>query len=142
MLPRLIATIRRTGGFNSDWDTSYALTLFSLGRPGGLEGEAELASETRLTALENIVEEFGSAPRERGAMAVDTFLDVEVPLACRHGSTRRASTSAILGMAPDEQAGDASSTRSTSEAPLFKKLHGGPPRGTRAGRDSSSSSAS
>ena len=29
-MPRLISTVRRTGGFNSDWDTSYALTLFSL----------------------------------------------------------------------------------------------------------------
>ena len=30
VVPGLISTIRRTGGFNSDWDTSYALSLFSL----------------------------------------------------------------------------------------------------------------
>ena len=29
-IPRLIATMRSTGGFNSDWDTTYAMTLFSL----------------------------------------------------------------------------------------------------------------
>src|SRR5438445_1893531 len=28
--PILIAAIRRTGGFNSDWDTTYALTLISV----------------------------------------------------------------------------------------------------------------
>lgn len=72
--PRLIATIRRTGGFNSDWDTSYALTLFALvaleerkGRRGAME------------ALARVTARFGSAPRGRGQAAVDSFLEAEFP---------------------------------------------------------------
>lgn len=79
VIPGLIATIRRTGGFNSDWDTSYALTLFSLvalaqqkdGRGG--KGPGATKALTRITAA------FGSAPRVRGQEAVDSFLDSEFP---------------------------------------------------------------
>jgi phosphoglycolate phosphatase-like HAD superfamily hydrolase len=79
VMPRLIATIRRTGGFNSDWDTSYALTLFSLvalrqGKEGG-GGKGPRAIE----GLTSITSAFGSAPRPRGQKAVDSFLDSEFP---------------------------------------------------------------
>ena len=75
-MPRLIATIRRTGGFNSDWDTSYALTLFALvalqrGKQG--RGEKDVLPLTSITAA------FGSAPRERGKEAVDSFLEEKFP---------------------------------------------------------------
>jgi len=78
VIPKLIAVIRRTGGFNSDWDSTYALTLFSVVALENKKGGRGSARDA-LDALENIVEEFGSAPRERGAMAVDNFLQSKFP---------------------------------------------------------------
>jgi len=79
VMPGLIATIRRTGGFNSDWDTSYALTLFSLvalkQQKDARGGKGPGATE----ALKRITAAFGSAPRVRGQEAVDSFLDSEFP---------------------------------------------------------------
>jgi phosphoglycolate phosphatase-like HAD superfamily hydrolase len=79
VMPGLIATMRRTGGFNSDWDTSYALTLFSLialrQRKDGRRAEGARATE----ALTSITVRFGSAPRVRGKEAVDSFLQLEFP---------------------------------------------------------------
>ena len=76
-MPKLIATVRRTGGFNSDWDTSYALTLFSVAalelRKDGRRAKARGVAET----LAEITARFGSAPRGRGQQAVDSFLDSE-----------------------------------------------------------------
>ncbi len=78
VVPGLLAIIRRTGGFNSDWDSSYALTLFSV---VALEKSKERRASFRdpLDALQNLVEEFGSAPRDRGAIAVDNFLMSRFP---------------------------------------------------------------
>jgi HAD superfamily phosphatase len=76
--PRLIAMVRRTGGFNSDWDTSYALTLFSvvaLGLQDGRPSKARGVIET----LTEVTTRFGSAPRGRGQEAVDSFLESEFP---------------------------------------------------------------
>jgi phosphoglycolate phosphatase-like HAD superfamily hydrolase len=79
LAPRLISTIRRTGGFNSDWDTTYALTLFSMAalkprlKTGGARGAGAEEALTGITAA------FGSAPRGRGREAVDSFLDSEFP---------------------------------------------------------------
>jgi HAD superfamily phosphatase len=76
-MPRLIAAVRRTGGFNSDWDTSYALTLFSVAalelRRGIRQTKARGATET----LAEITARFGSAPRGRGKEAGDWFLESE-----------------------------------------------------------------
>jgi phosphoglycolate phosphatase-like HAD superfamily hydrolase len=75
--PKLISTMRRTGGFNSDWDTSYALTLFAfVAFEKGKKYDAR-GSPTR--TLESIVEKFGSARREAGQSAADSFLDSEFP---------------------------------------------------------------
>src|SRR6267378_1859102 len=59
--PKLIAVIRRTGGFNSDWDTTYALTLISV---IALERSRRRLGPRRdpLDAVRRIVDEFGSAP--------------------------------------------------------------------------------
>ncbi|HUI00706.1 MAG TPA: HAD family hydrolase [Nitrososphaerales archaeon] len=73
--PKLISTVRRTGGFNSDWDATYALTLFSFVAATEARGGASRAS----TRLAEIVARFGSAPRGVGAAAVDSFLDREFP---------------------------------------------------------------
>jgi len=78
-MPRLIATIRRTGGFNSDWDTSYALTLFAQVALGQLKGGREAKSSRATEALTSITGRFGSAPRGRGQEAVDSFLESECP---------------------------------------------------------------
>jgi phosphoglycolate phosphatase-like HAD superfamily hydrolase len=88
VVPKLIAVIRRTGGFNSDWDTTYALTLISVvaletgkRRPGSRRDPLDVVRE--------IVEEFGSAPRETGRVALDSFLDARFPtLRARLGQAR------------------------------------------------------
>ena len=59
--PRLIATMRRTGGFNSDWDTSYALTLFAL-----VALRQRKQGRGAREALASITARFGSAPRGEG----------------------------------------------------------------------------
>jgi len=68
--PLLISRIRRTGGFNNDWDTTYALTLFSV---AALDGRA------RATKLGEIVERFGAEPRKRGVRDADAFLEEDLP---------------------------------------------------------------
>ena len=78
-MPRLISTVRRTGGFNSDWDTSYALTLFSLAALEQRKGRRGASTEGATEALKGITAAFGSAPRGRGQAAVDGFLDSEFP---------------------------------------------------------------
>ncbi len=77
--PRLISTVRRTGGFNSDWDTSYALTLFSLVALGQQKEGGSIRAARAMGALTNITAGFGSAPRGRGQRAVDSFLEAEFP---------------------------------------------------------------
>jgi len=79
VMPRLIATVRRTGGFNSDWDTSYALTLFSLIALGQRRDGRRAGSPGTTGALTSITAGFGSAPRGRGQEAVDSFLESEFP---------------------------------------------------------------
>lgn len=71
----LISRVRRTGGFNSDWDTTYALTLFTL-----VALERERAPRSRaIRALTETTSRFSSAPRGRGKEAVDSFLEEECP---------------------------------------------------------------
>jgi phosphoglycolate phosphatase-like HAD superfamily hydrolase len=73
----LILKIRRTGGFNSDWDLTYALTLFSLvaldGRvPKDSLSEAETATAT--AQLQLIVSDFASKERFLGWKSIDQYL--------------------------------------------------------------------
>jgi phosphoglycolate phosphatase-like HAD superfamily hydrolase len=71
----LIMRIRRTGGFNGDWDTSYALSLFSVtaleGRVSGGPGEGRDTAEER---LRSIVAGFASEKRLEGWKSVDRYL--------------------------------------------------------------------
>ncbi len=79
VIPKLISKIRRTGGFNSDWDTSYALTLFSMVALGQQEKGGSGRVPRAKQALVNITTGFGSARRGRGQEAVDSFLESEFP---------------------------------------------------------------
>ncbi len=75
--PKLISTVRKTGGFNSDWDMTYALTLFAF--VAFEKGKRYDANGNPSQTLESIVEKFGSARREAGRAAVDSFLESEFP---------------------------------------------------------------
>jgi phosphoglycolate phosphatase-like HAD superfamily hydrolase len=79
VVPRLISTMRRTGGFNSDWDTSYALTLFSLVALGQRKDGRRTQSPRATETLTSVTTGFGSSPRGRGQEAVDAFLETEFP---------------------------------------------------------------
>jgi HAD superfamily phosphatase len=72
--PELIATVRRTGGFNSDWDSSYALTLFAYVAIKGKDRRG-----TPLKRMRAIAARFGSAPRRAGVKDADLFLESEFP---------------------------------------------------------------
>lgn len=61
----LIQQIRRTGGFNSDWDLTYALSMFS----------AVVTEEgAGISRLKSIAADFASRPRQ-GWKSVDRYLD-------------------------------------------------------------------
>jgi phosphoglycolate phosphatase-like HAD superfamily hydrolase len=77
--PKLISMVRRTGGFNSDWDTSYALTLLSVVALEQRKDRNGLNAPGALEALTSITARFGSAPRGTGQEAVDSFLASEFP---------------------------------------------------------------
>jgi phosphoglycolate phosphatase-like HAD superfamily hydrolase len=72
----LILKIRRTGGFNSDWDLTYALSLFSA---VALDGQAPKGSrdgaESSNGRLELIVADFVSKERLAGWKSVDQYLE-------------------------------------------------------------------
>ena len=72
--PGLIAMVRRTGGFNSDWDNTYALTLFAYVALKGKDRKG-----TPLKRMETITAKFGSAPRRAGVKDADSFLDSLFP---------------------------------------------------------------
>jgi len=71
----LILKIRRTGGFNSDWDITYALTLFAA---AALEDStpkgSRRGSETATGMLKQIVRDFASRQRLAGWRNVDEYL--------------------------------------------------------------------
>jgi phosphoglycolate phosphatase-like HAD superfamily hydrolase len=77
--PKLISVVRRTGGFNSDWDTSYALSLFSVVALEQRKDRSGLKAPGAVEALTSITAGFGSAPRGRGQEAVDSFLASQFP---------------------------------------------------------------
>jgi phosphoglycolate phosphatase-like HAD superfamily hydrolase len=127
--PRLVAVIRRTGGFNSDWDTTYALTLFSV---VALETTNDGVGSGRdpLDALQKIVEVFGSAPREMGRIALDSFLDSEVP-ALKNRLDRARDYLGFPGRASESRLAVCFDELYFGGA-LFQKLHGVPAKNPRA----------
>ncbi len=87
----LIVTLRRTGGFNNDWDTTYALTVFSilaldekrLQRVGEVKAPKEEKLQTwtgvgeALSRLRKITDRFCSSVRGIGYSAVKLFIENE-----------------------------------------------------------------
>jgi phosphoglycolate phosphatase-like HAD superfamily hydrolase len=129
-IPNLISTMRRTGGFNSDWDTTYALTLFSLvaleRRGDGRGARGPGATEELL----NITAKFGSARRESGWRAVDSFLESEFP-PLEESLDRAREYLGYPGVPPEGRM-----TTAFDElyfgASLFEKFHGVPAKNARA----------
>ncbi|MBI2648129.1 MAG: hypothetical protein HYW93_00535 [Thaumarchaeota archaeon] len=91
MLPDLILKLRRTGGFNNDWDTTYAMTLFSIlsldETKVRMIGKASVSNysarysqpktevRANVNRLRNIVEQFCSSSGGLGYAAVNHFLE-------------------------------------------------------------------
>lgn len=119
-VPRLISTVRRTGGFNSDWDTSYALTMFAT---VALEGKKERRGATE--ALMSIAESFGSSAEGRGQEAVDTFLEKEFP--SMRGSLERARRHTGYPETPPEGRLTTVFDELYFGADLYRKVHGTAP---------------
>jgi phosphoglycolate phosphatase-like HAD superfamily hydrolase len=72
---KMILEIRRTGGFNSDWDLTYAFLLFSAvalddNVPRNLHGKTGSVSDR----LREIVADFASKDRLEGWMSVDQYV--------------------------------------------------------------------
>ncbi len=68
----MILAIRRTGGFNSDWDTTYALSLLS----GAAIERCEVGKSPDLVLAElgKLVADFGSRKRLAGHRSIDGYI--------------------------------------------------------------------
>lgn len=74
----LILGIRRTGGFNDDWDTTYALAMFSTVAIAQLQKDGEPSVDGfggALEQLRRIVDDFSSKNRLEGRTSVDEYLE-------------------------------------------------------------------
>jgi HAD superfamily phosphatase len=73
----IILEVRRTGGFNDDWATTYALTVFSVLALGDFGWERRLTTtsvKVALARVQRLVREFASRDRLEGRASVDQFL--------------------------------------------------------------------
>jgi len=73
----LILRIRRTGGFNDDWETTYALALFSVvALEGSRVDSSPKAAVARgaLSKLRDLIRDFSSRNRLQGRASVDEYL--------------------------------------------------------------------
>jgi phosphoglycolate phosphatase-like HAD superfamily hydrolase len=68
LAPRLIMLIRRTGGFNNDWDVTYALSMFSV------VALSQSGSKGIAKSLDRLATDFASAKRPLRYRSVDDFL--------------------------------------------------------------------
>ncbi len=125
-MPRLISMVRRTGGFNSDWDTTYALALFSFTAVEERKEVGLMRSGSVTDAVTSITAGFGSAPRGRGQEAVDSFLEEEFP--SHKGILDRARE--FLGYPETPPKGRMTTVFDELYfgASLFRKVHGFPAR--------------
>ena len=124
--PGLIAVLRRTGGFNSDWDASYALTLFAFASLKGGEKNG-----TPLERLEALTGRFGGAPRKAGVKDVDSFLDEEFP-SMLDALTKAGEFLEFPGRPPQSRMATLFDELYFG-ASLFQKTHGMPRKGPKKG---------
>ncbi|MGA2199710.1 MAG: HAD family hydrolase [Nitrososphaerales archaeon] len=71
----LILKIRRTGGFNSDWDTAYALSLLSEVAIEQRPSKVGAGLDHILDRLGELVADFSSRNRLAGRRSIDRYLD-------------------------------------------------------------------
>ncbi len=71
---QMILKIRRTGGFNSDWDTTYALSLLSEAAVQQCRTEGTADAGRVVDRLEGLVAGFSSRNRLAGRSSIDSFL--------------------------------------------------------------------
>jgi len=74
---KMILKIRSTGGFNGDWDTTYALSLFSeaaIERSGKQRGGSGGHVKRIFATLWELVDDFASRNRLAGDRSVDGYL--------------------------------------------------------------------
>lgn len=67
---KFILQIRHTGGFNADWDITYAITLFAAAALGG----PSIPDEDAVQRLAKIVDDFASRERLEGWRSVDRYM--------------------------------------------------------------------
>lgn len=73
--PRLIERLRMTGGFNNDWDTTYALTIFAaMAVRGGVRRGRSPAVNGTVSELRRLVEATRRLGRPVGVGAVEAVL--------------------------------------------------------------------
>ena len=68
----MILKIRRTGGFNADWDTTYALSL--LAEVAIEQGRPETGADRVLARLGKLILDFASKKRLEGNRSIDLYL--------------------------------------------------------------------
>lgn len=73
----MILKIRRTGGFNSDWDTTYALSLFSYAAIERSRANGKTGTGDVLARLGELVGRFSARSRLAGCRSADRFLTRE-----------------------------------------------------------------
>lgn len=71
----LILRIRTTGGFNNDWDTTYALAVFTvIAIDGSARDEGRKGARGAVRRLRELVWEFSSTQRLLGRASVDQYI--------------------------------------------------------------------
>jgi phosphoglycolate phosphatase-like HAD superfamily hydrolase len=67
--------IKRTGGFNSDWDVTYAISLFiAAAYDGKVPRGSKAKADDEQARLSAIVDDFAAKPRLKGWRSVDEYL--------------------------------------------------------------------
>jgi len=79
LAPPLVQKLRQTGGFNNDWDSSYALVAFALlslqaGRLGAPQTVARRGRREIAKGIAESIDTFAASERTSGRASVDSFL--------------------------------------------------------------------
>lgn len=128
--PRLVERLRMTGGFNNDWDSAYALVMFTAMAAAGPDpGMASRRKSSILAQVEECVDQVRRLGLADGAKAVEAVVsraDPDARAACL-GLRRN------LGYPgnPPESALASTFDGAYYGATLYRKLYGTDPKGSR-----------